>query len=51
MGTSQNTIGSSTLQTIGTGLARIVVYCLLVVGLGEFIKWDASQFTGDAKFS
>lgn len=39
------------LAPIRDGLIRIIVYAVLIVGLAEFIKWDASQFSGDMKFS
>jgi hypothetical protein len=51
MSTSQNTIHRASFKPVIIGFFRIVVYGLLVVGLAEFIQWDASQFMGDSKFS
>jgi hypothetical protein len=46
-----NNFPNSLFSSVREGLARIILYALLVVGLAEFIKWDATQFVGDLKFS
>ncbi len=48
---STDILNPPVLQPIWEGLIRIVLYALLVVGLAEFIRWDATQFSGDSKFS